>query len=202
MVQTLPRIGLSKLRSLRGRERLFHVAWGVARWLTVAVAVVAVCTFVDWRVDKYRETPQWLRVGLTVLEAAVLGVAGWFWLVGPWTKGPSIVRLARRVETGIPEFGHRLVTSIQLTKTGKVGKGSPELIETVARESEAIAAKHSFGRFADFRRLKWAAGLIGVPMVLAALMILIYGPTLLKVLLQRQLLAAVEIPRFNQLENR
>ena len=61
MMQTIPRIGLAKLRSLRGRERLFHVAWGVARWLTVAIAVVAVCTFIDWRVDKYRETPMWLR---------------------------------------------------------------------------------------------------------------------------------------------
>ena len=145
-MQTIPRIGLAKLRSLRGRERLFHVAWGVARWLTVAVAVVAVCTFIDWRVDKYRETPTWLRTGLTVLEAGVLLVAGWFWLVRPWMKGPSIIRLARRVETGIPEFGHRLVTSIQLSRAEKVGKGSPELIETVARESEAIAEKHSFGQ--------------------------------------------------------
>jgi hypothetical protein len=32
-------------------------------------------------------------------------------------------------------------------------------------------------------------------------MIVLYGPNLLKVLLQRQLLASVEIPRFNQLEN-
>ena len=69
---------------------------------------------------------------------------------------------------------------------------SPELIETVARESEAISGKHTFGRFADTRRLKWAGGLIGVPMLLAAGMILLYGPTLFKVLLQRQLLASVE----------
>src|SRR5215207_7831591 len=125
-MQTTPRIGLSKLRSLRGRERLFHVAWGAARWLTFSLAVVAVC---------------------------------------PWTKGPSIIRLARRVEEGIPEFGHRLVTSIQLAKkAGQREIGSPELVEAVARESEAIAERHSFGRFADTRRLKWAAGLIGVPM--------------------------------------
>jgi hypothetical protein len=201
-MQTIPHIGLSKLRSLRGRERLFHVAWGVARWLTLAIAIVALCTFIDWRVDKDRETPMWLRTGLTIIEAGVLGVFGWFWLIRPWAKGPSIVGLARRVETGIPEFGHRLVTSIQLAGKQKVGIGSPELIETVSRESETIARKHSFSKFADVRRLKWAAGLIGVPAVLAALMILLYGPTLLKVLLQRQLLAQVDIPRFNQLENR
>jgi hypothetical protein len=200
-MQTIPQIGLSKLRSLRGRERLFHVAWGVARWLTLVVAVLLVCTFIDWRVDKDRETPMWLRGGLTIIEASVLGIAGWFWLVRPWTKGPSLVGLARRVETGIPEFGHRLVTSIQLAGKQKPGVGSPELIETVSRESEAIAEKHSFGKFANVRRLKWAAALIGVPAILAAGMILFYGPALLKALLQRQLLAKVEIPRFNQVES-
>lgn len=201
-MQTTPRIGLSKLRALRGRERLFHVAWGIARWLTVAVAVVAVCTFIDWRVDKFRETPMWLRVSLSLIEAAVLGVTGWFWLVRPWTKGPSMIRLARRVETGIPEFGHRLVTSIQLSRKADAGGMSPELIERVAHESEQIADRHSFGRFADTRRLKWSAGLVGAPMLLAAVMILVYGPTLLQVLLRRQFLASVEIPRFNRLENR
>src|SRR5262245_9019345 len=164
MIQTHPRIGLAKLRALRGRERLFHVAWGMARWLTVAVVVVAVCTFIDWRVDKYRETPMWLRVGLTIIEAGILGVTGWFWLVRPWAKGPSIIRLARRVETGVPEFGHRLVTSIQLSRKPDAGGMSPELIEKVARESEQVAEKTSFSRFADTRRLKWAVSLVGAPM--------------------------------------
>jgi hypothetical protein len=153
-------------------------------------------------VDKFRETPMTLRVILTVLGAGVLAVTGWFWLVRPWTKGPSIIRLARRVETGIPEFGHRLVTSIQLArKEGKFGGMSPELIENVARESEAIAGKHTFRKFADTRRLKWAAYLVGAPLLLFAGMLLLYGPELFQVLLRRQLLAAVEIPRFNQLAN-
>ena len=99
-MQTIPRIGLSKLSSLRGKERLFHVAWGLARWLTVALVVVGICTFIDWRMDKAREMPIWLRSGLSVVEAIVLGVTGWFWLLKPWAKGPSIIRLARRVEDG------------------------------------------------------------------------------------------------------
>src|SRR5262249_55816644 len=136
-MQTIPRIGLSKLRSLRGRERLFHVAWGIVRWIAVALAVVAVCTFIDFRVDKVRETPVTLRVMLTALQAVVLAVTGWFWLMRPWMKGPSIIRLATRVEKGIPEFGHRLVTSIQLSRgKDKTFGMSPELVETVARESE------------------------------------------------------------------
>jgi hypothetical protein len=201
-MNTVPRIGLSKLRSLRGRERLFHVAWGLVRWLTLAVAVVALSTFIDWRVDKFRETPFWLRVFLTVGQVGVLAVAGWFWLIRPWARGPSIIRLARRVESGIPEFGHRLVTSIQLSKKGARTRGmSPELMEAVARESEAIAGKHTFRRFADTRRLKWAGSLVGLPLLVAGGLFLLYGPELLEALLRRQLLASVEIPRFNQVEN-
>ena len=93
------------------------------------------------------------------------------------------------------------MTSIQFSRKEETGGMSPELIEAVARESEEISSKHKFGRFADFRRLKWAAGLVGVPMLLAAGMILFYGPGLLGVLLKRQMLASTEIPRFNQVEN-
>ncbi len=201
MIATQPQIGLAKLKSLRGRERLCHVAWGVARWLTVAAGLLAIATFIDWRIDKYRETPMWVRVPITLVEAGVLGTLAWFWLIKPWAKGPSIVRLARRVEEGIPEFGHRLVTSIQLARKVDAGGMSPELIESVSRESEAIAKQHSFGRFADYKMLKRAGGLVVAPLLVAALLIVVYGPGLLTVLLQRQLLASTEIPRFNQLVN-
>src|SRR5262245_18575187 len=201
-MNTVPRIGLSKLRSLKGRERLFHVAWGLVRWLALALVLIAVCTFIDFRVDKFRETPISLRVILTVVQFGVLGVAGWFWLIRPWFKGPSIIRLARRVEARIPEFDHRLVTSIQLTRGKDNTFGmSPELIETVARESEAISRQHRFSRFAYTRRLNWSGSLIAVPLLLLAAMLLLYGPTLFQILLQRQLLASAEIPRNNQLEN-
>ena len=43
---------------------------------------------------------------------------------------------------------------------------SPELVETVARESEEISRRHTFRRFADTRRLKWAGSLVSVPMLL------------------------------------
>ncbi|HVK15225.1 MAG TPA: hypothetical protein VM597_41180 [Gemmataceae bacterium] len=201
-MNTVPKIGLSKLAALRGRERMFHVAWGAARWLTLAAVVIAVSTFIDWRIDKYRETPFALRLLLTAAQAVGLGIAGWFWLVKPWARGPSIVRLARRVEEQIPEFGHRLVTSIQLSeKRAKIGGMSPELIERVSRESEAIADKHSFTQFADKDRLQRAAITVLAPLALTGLLVFLYGPTLFGVLLKRQLLASAEIPRFNQLEN-
>lgn len=202
MMAKTPQVGLAKLAALRSRERLFHVAWGLVRWLSVALVVFAVATFIDWRVDKYRETPLWLRVPLTMLVLSVLAVTGWFWLIKPWAKGPSMIRLARRVEERIPAFGHRLVTAIQLTRGNARTEGmSPELLASVADEAETLSQQHSFIQFADTRLLKWAAGLIAVPCLLLTVMLAFYGPNLLFVLFQRQFLASTEIPRFNKLEN-
>lgn len=202
MALIVPKIGLSKLASLRGRERLFHVAWGLVRWVTLALVLLAITTFIDWRIDKIRETPQWVRVPLSVLQLAALGFTGWHWLIKPWAKGPSIVKLARRVEDKYPDFGHRLVTSIQLNTPQADTRGmSPQLIENLTRESEELAGKHDFLALADMRRLKWAGSLVAVPLVLFAALMLAYGPPLFGVLAQRQLFASTDIPRFNQLEN-
>ena len=110
--------------------------------------------------------------------------------------------MARQVEDRASEFGHRLVTSIQLTRTGATTGGmSPELIAIVANESEEISGRHRFSKFAGMRRLKWAVGLLSVPLLILAAATAFYGADLFKILVQRQLLAAAEIPRFHQVEN-
>ena len=202
MHATKPRIGLAKLGRLRGYERLFHVAWGIVRWATLAAVLVAIATYIDWRVDKDRETPFALRAALSGFQGFLLAIAGLFWLLLPWARGPSLIKLARRIEDGVPEFGHRLVTSIQLTRKGATTGGmSPELIAIVANESEEISGRHRFSKFADTRRLKWAVGLLAVPLLVIAGATGFYGADLFKILVQRQLLAAAEIPRFHQVEN-
>src|SRR6478736_4745713 len=136
-MQLVPRIGLARLASLRERERFFRLAWGIARWLTLALVLLAICTFIDWRIDRVRETSQWLRILLSVLQAGALLATGWVWVLRPFLVGPSLIKLARRVEERIPEFGHRLVTSIQLSDKKADTRGmSPELIESLTRESE------------------------------------------------------------------
>lgn len=202
MASIVPQIGLSKLASLRGRERLCHAAWGLVRWLTLFVGVLMITTFIDWRVDKYRETPIWLRTGLTLIELGLFAGFSWFWLMKPWIVGPSIIKLARRVEESYPEFDHRLVTAIQLTTTHADTRGmSPHLIESLTQEAEELSKKHNFVALADIRRLKWAGTLLAAPTIVASLLALLYGPDLLGVLVKRQFFARIDIPRFHQLEN-
>ena len=202
MALIVPKIALANLASLRGRERLCHAAWGLVRWLTLLVGLLALSTFIDWRIDKFRETPFWLRTGLSLIQLVILAFAGWHWLLKPWVIGPSLIKLARRAEESYPEFGHRLVTAIQLNKPDADTRGmSPQLIENLTREAEEMAGRHRFTALADHRRLKWAGALLTAPCVVLTIITLLYGADLLKVLIDRQLFAKTDIPRFNQLEN-
>ncbi len=198
----LPTTSLKKLSSLRGRERLIHIVWGITRWLALALTLFTIAAVTDWYLDKYQETPMWVRVPLMLIQLVAFSVAALFWVVYPWVKGPSLVGLARRVETRIPAYDHRLITSIQLTQEGARTQGmSDELIKMVTVEAEDISGKHDFLSLADTRRLKWSLALVAWPLGVLALLLLMFQPSTLIALAQRQFLAGVEIPRDTALVN-
>ncbi len=198
-----PKTALSKLFALRERERLFHVVWGITRWIALALTLVVIACFIDWRVDRSRETPMWLRGGLFVVQLIAFVVAGWFWLLRPWSRSPALIPLARRVEEHFPEFGHRLITSIQLTRAEAQTRGmSAQLIENLTKEAEEISQRHRFAQLADTSRLKWSAGLLLWPLGVLAFALLFFKLPLFLILLQRQLLADIEVPRKHRLVNR
>ncbi len=192
----VPTTSLLKLARLRGRERIFRVTWGLVRWLALALTLFAMAALADWWIDKYRDTPRWVRATMTLLQLIAVSVAALLWIARPGLRGPSLIRLAKRVEEKVPEFDHRLITAIQLTrKNAQVGTMSPQLIRMVSEEAERISGKHDLTALADTRRLKWSMALIAWPFGVFTFLLLFFGPTLLTVLFQRQLLANVDIPR-------
>ena len=76
---------------------------------------------------------------------------------------------------------------------------SAELIAALTREAEDISARHDFARLADRRRLFWSGYAVLPTLLLVGGMIAFFGPTVLGVLLQRQMLADADIPRSVQL---
>src|SRR5262249_5561375 len=115
--------------------------------------------------------------------------------------GPSLIRLAKRVEESLPEYDHRLITAIQLNRAEAKTEGmSAELIGIVTDEAENISGKHNLAGLADARRLRWSAALLAWPLGVAAFLLLFFGPSLVMVLLKRQALSNVEIPRNIHLE--
>jgi hypothetical protein len=200
MALTIPRASLAKLSALRGREHLFHILWAATRWLALAITLFAIAMIIDWRVDRVQDTPLWARRLMSGCLAAAFLVAGWFWLLRPLWRRPRLIPLAKRVEEQIPEFDHRLVTAIQLTRPDARVEGmSPALIEAVARETERIVGRHDLVRLADTRRLKWSAALAGWPLALVVALLVIMGPALALALAGRQLLFDTPIPHDIQL---
>ena len=179
-----------------GVSARFQVFWGLVRWFAFAITLFMCAAIADWWIDKYRETPMWVRWLLMLTQLAAFSVAALFWIVFPWAKRHSLIHLAKRVEEKIPEFDHRLVTAIQLTRhDAQVAGMSPQLIQIVAEEAETISSKHDLRALADTRRLKWSLALLGWPLGILAFMLMFFGPALLVVLFQRQLLSHVDIPR-------
>ena len=147
------------------------------------------------------DSPKWLRVLMTGGQIFIgLGLVH-FLLVRPWRRTPPVDELASQAEKAIPAFGHRLVTAVQLNRpTARTQGMSKVLIAEVTREAGELAAKHNLLTLVDFTRLLFA-GLIVVPVLLGWSAYALWKPDLATVLLKRQLLLNVEIPRSIHLRN-
>ena len=180
---------------MRWRERWLRVSWGLARWLALALAALALCCLTDWLLDRYTETPWGLRAAMLAAQAALWAGAAFVLILKPVATRLSDSRLALWVEDTDPRLDHRLISTVQFNQPGAKTQGmSQELIGAVTRETEQLASGLNFPAVADHRRLKWSAGLT-LPVVLLAGLAFLLMPATVEALLARQLLGDVEIPR-------
>lgn len=198
----IPRTILAGLARLRRRERLLAFTWGAARWLAVVLALLLLCGFIDWLIDRDRDTPWAVRYTLFGLQAVVAAVAGFCFVLWPQLRRLSDDEMALQVEAKHPDLVQRLISAVQLNRPGADTRGmSSELIAIVTREAERQAQALPFADVADHGRLKWAAA-IALPVLLLAALPLALFPQLSTALLARQALLDVEIPHRVALEPR
>lgn len=192
---------LRQLRAWRFRERLVRLAWGGARWAGVVLAVLALACLADWLYDRRAEVPFALRVVATASQVVLAAGLAYLFLARPWLTTPPVDELAYTAEKAIPEFDHRLVTALQLNRSGAKTHGmSAALIGEVTREAGDLAAKHRLTRLIDYTPVVWAAAVL-IPVLLAWGAFAAIKPDLALVLLQRQALLGGDIPRSVRLEN-
>lgn len=188
-----------QLRRWQSRERLYRLVWGLSRWLALVLTGVAVACLIDWTIDRYRDTPMFLRVLMTFGQLALYATAG-VWLMFR-LRVPSLDVLAGKAEEAHPEFGHRLVTALQLNRpTAQTLGMSRQLIADVTREAGALSAQHDLRKLAETDRLK-KAGYVLLPLVVVSLGLLAVNSKLVLALLSRQALLPVDIPRTVALAN-
>jgi hypothetical protein len=147
------------------------------------------------------DTPKWLRVAMTTSQIALAIGLVYFLILRPLRRTPPIDDLAVTAEKAIPEFDHRLVTAVQLNRpTAKTQGMSKVLIEELTREASDIASKHNLRSLVDYKRVLFAV-IVAVPVLLGWAAYALSKSQLTTVLLKRQMLLNVEIPRTIQLEN-
>jgi hypothetical protein len=182
------------LNRLRRRERLLDLAWAGARWLTAAAALFALACLVDFLIDRRRDTPYPLRVGLLAVQM-VAWLAGLIALARALSRRRSDDELALRIEGKVPELGHRLISAVQLNRPGaKVQGMSPGLIAAVTRQAEEQAAAVDLGRVSDAPRLLRSVLLV-TPVLLASALLAVAVPDTAEALVARLFLADREVPR-------
>src|SRR5438105_1908869 len=139
-----------QLARLRRRERFLDLMWGGARWSALTVALLLLAGFIDWTIDRQRDTPEALRGFLRYFQLGLVGVAAVWFLLWPLGKKLANSALALRVEDRFPQLHQRLISAVELNRAGARTDGmSAELIGVVTREAVQQARHLDFADVAD-----------------------------------------------------
>ncbi len=148
------------------------------------------------------ESPKWLRYSMTLAQLGLAGALAYFLLVRPWRRTPPVDELAGTAEKAIPEFGHRLVTAVQLNRPDAKTQGmSKVLIAEVTREAGDLADRHNLLKLVNYNRVLFAAA-VALPVLVGWAAFAAVKTELATVLLKRQMFMSVEIPRTIHLANK
>lgn len=190
---------LDRLSELAKAERNLRLLWGLARWLALLVAALAICCFTDWLIDIWYDTPSALRLlmrfGLIALAVSFF----YWWLTRPVLSGLDVETLALWVEERDAQYHHRLISAVQLGEPDADRSGmSAELIGAFTAEAESAASKARFTELLDTRR-RVRSRYVFVALSVIVLSAFLTGASLV-VLLTRQLGSNERIPRSTYLE--
>ncbi len=191
----VPQIILERLARVRAREKAMRLAWGAARWLALAAGALLLACLVDWLVDLRTETPSGLRTFMFVAQAILWLASAVVFVFRPLGAPLPDRELALWTEGKFPELGHRIITAVELNRTGAPLEGmSVELLAAVTRQAEEHATRTDFASRVDSLRLKRGAAMAAGTAAVAVLLALA-APETMPVLLSRQFFAEREIPR-------
>lgn len=184
---------------LRRRNRWLTTAWGAARWFVLVLGLLFLACLIDWSIDRWRDTPTWLRLGLFVAQAT-LWLSAALWLIArPFFHWASDSAIAGWLESWSPKLDHRVITAVELNQVSHERLGmSAELVAQVTREADHAIAACDPIRVLDARKFKWSAYLAGGALVFLAIASFFLP---MPILIMRQFLADASIPRHTHLND-
>lgn len=145
-------------------DRVWRI--GVIRGACRFVAAFLCSTVVLLLLDAVFQLSVTARCALQVGWLAVVGFLGWRLVARPWQADVPLVDVARRVEAHFPELGERLVSVVGLREEAEPANGSPSLIATLARDTEARTRELDFARAVPIRPAARLAAATGAAVLL------------------------------------
>ncbi|MDB5310991.1 MAG: hypothetical protein JWO38_5193 [Gemmataceae bacterium] len=166
-VAPLPPALEDRLAALAARVRRLQLARGVCRviasLLLSAVAIVLL--------DAACQLSVTCRCILQVGWLGLGGFLGWQLVVRPWQSEIPLEEIARQVEGRFPGLGERLLTVVGLREDADPANGSPQLIASLARDTEIRTRTMDFAQVAPVRpvaQLAVATGAVLVAVLIAS----------------------------------
>lgn len=166
MIDTL----LDRLAVVRSRLRRMRLASGVLLILATLLAASFAWFLCDWLFVHRILEGGWWDTGLrAVLLAGVLAVTGrvaWLTFIAEWRIHRDDDALAGQVERTHRALGGRLISSVQLARTGASNSMAPDLIEALIVATVSEADAFDFNTIVDVRELRRAAWWAVAPLLI------------------------------------
>ncbi len=192
----VPQVIVERLAAVRRKEASVSAAWGLGRWLGLAVAAMVAACLLDWLIDRRTDTPTGFRVLLLLAQLGLWAGAGWVLVLRPALRKRDDREVALWVEGRFPELGHRVISAVELNAPTADTRGmSSELIGAVTRQAEERTRSEDFSGKVVLNR--WRKNLDAYLVVACgvALFYLLTAPGTAGALVARQFLADRDIPR-------
>jgi hypothetical protein len=178
-----------KLSTLGRKYRRVKAAERIAQYVSIAVGLLAAQMLLDWLIDL-------ALPARALILAADLGLLAFFarrQLLPLLARPPNMEACALMVEKHWPRFRGSVIAAVQFGKP-RFTADSPELVQTVQRETDAKTAAMDFGDIVPTRLLRRCASIAAALLAGWIGLLVLFAPGSLA-LLERVFLLPAKVPR-------
>ncbi|MEY4788409.1 MAG: hypothetical protein RLZ61_627 [Planctomycetota bacterium] len=176
-------------------NKSINIIHGISKALLFVLPLLAFACLADWVWDIEEETPLPIRLIMTASWLSLLIVSLASYVVLPGIKSFKENDTALKIEQTFPEFDHRLITVLQLSRPeARFDKKSEKLLAELTGEVVACYPNFNFNKALELKKLTDSSYKFA-PVFLFVMFSLLFAHNTAKALIERQLLLNTPIPR-------
>lgn len=176
-------------------NKSIDIIYGISKALLLVLPLLAIACLADWVWDIEEETPLPIRLIMTASWLSLLIVSLASYVVLPGIKSFNENDTALKIEQTFPEFDHRLITVLQLSRPeARFDRKSETLLAELTSEVVVCYPNFNFNKALELKKLKDSSYQFA-PVFLFVMLSLFFAHNTAKALIERQLLFNTPIPR-------